>query len=260
MLRLGSGCGEAQDLDAEVAHFGVRPRPAAAASRHSRWRPFASPSQATWRPAPRAHRATCWRRTPAPGRAGGGLPRAGSVGADRRRRASTGRFGIGSAAGAAGGKRSSKRASVPMSAPSTGSASSSRQSSPHRQRLVDEHACLRLAHVEAQTRIALLQWRQDARQEIRRERRDNAELERTAQHVAMAGEVDEVARGGEDTLSPFRHLAAGVGEAIAPGRRSINSAPISRSSARTCIDSAGWLTAQSAAARPKCPWRATEVR
>ena len=39
--------------------------------------------------------------------------------------------------------------------------------------------------------------------------------------------------------------------ALSPGRRSTSCVPISRSSSRTCMDRAGWVTAHSSAARPK---------
>ena len=78
--------------------------------------------------------------------------------------------------------------------------------------LVDQHARLRLAHLETQRRIAPLQQRQHARQQIRRQSRDDAELQRAAEDVAMAGEVDEVAGGGEDALGALRHLKAGFGD------------------------------------------------
>ena len=68
----------------------------------------------------------------------------------------------------------------------------------------------------------------------------------------MASEVYEIAGGGENALGPLRDFDAGLGERDLAGRRSTSSAPISRSSSRTCMDKAGWVTAQSAAARPKC--------
>jgi hypothetical protein len=86
-------------------------------------------------------------------------------------------------------------------------------------------------------------------------------LSRSAEHIAMAREIDEIAGGGENTFGALRHLQAGVGECdLVRDRRSTSSAPISRSSSRTCIDSAADVIAQSSAARPKCLWRASAAK
>src|SRR6185312_6683020 len=50
------------------------------------------------------------------------------------------------------------------------------------------------------------------RQKIWRQRWDDAELQRARQHVAVAGEVDEVARGGEDTFGALRDFEPGLGD------------------------------------------------
>ena len=78
--------------------------------------------------------------------------------------------------------------------------------------LLEQQLGLRLAHLQPQPRIICLQPRQHPRQHIGRQRRDDAELELPAQQGTMAGEVDEVAAGGEDGLGPLRHVLANLGE------------------------------------------------
>jgi hypothetical protein len=71
--------------------------------------------------------------------------------------------------------------------------------------LVDQHAGLRLAQFDLQLRILLLQFRQHARQDIRREGRNDAEREFARQdRAAVPGEVDEIARRREQ-LAAARH-------------------------------------------------------
>ena len=48
--------------------------------------------------------------------------------------------------------------------------------------------------------------------------------------------------------------------ALPSWRRSTTATPSSRSRSRICIDSAGWVTEQASAARPKCPCRASAER
>jgi hypothetical protein len=57
-----------------------------------------------------------------------------------------------------------------------------------------------------------LQPRQHPRQYIRRQRRDDAEPQVAVQQVAMAGEVDKIAGGGEDVIGALRHVNANIGE------------------------------------------------
>ena len=69
---------------------------------------------------------------------------------------------------------------------------------------VEQQLGLRLAHLQPQLRIFRRELRQHARQDVGRQRRDDAEQEPPAQHVAVAGEVDQIARGGEDLLGALR--------------------------------------------------------
>ena len=78
-------------------------------------------------------------------------------------------------------------------------------------------------------------------------------LKPAGEHAAVAGEVDKVARGSEDVFGTRATSRPVSVSAISLARRSTSCAPISRSSSRTCMDKAGWVTAQSSAARPK--WR-----
>jgi hypothetical protein len=104
--------------------------------------------------------------------------------------------------------------------------------------LLKQHLCLRLAQLKPQARILGLHARQDARQHIRRERRDDAELERSTENITMASEVDEIAGARICSARSATSSPTSV-SAISFGRRSTSSTPISRSSSRTCMDSAG---------------------
>jgi hypothetical protein len=57
-----------------------------------------------------------------------------------------------------------------------------------------------------------LQPRQHARQDIRCKRWDDPQSKFAAEHVAVAGEIDQVARGGDNVLGALRDLDAGFGE------------------------------------------------
>jgi len=97
---------------------------------------------------------------------------------------------------------------------------------------------LRLTHLQPRLRILRLQTRQQPRQDVRRQSRDDAELKRAREQLAVAREIDQVVGSDEDLFGTLRHVQAGVGE------RDVARAPldqlgaISRSSSRTCIDSA----------------------
>src|SRR4029079_16237989 len=75
-----------------------------------------------------------------------------------------------------------------------------------------QHLGLCFAQLQPQWRISRLQSRQHARQYVWSECRDDAEFELTAEHIAVARKIDEIAGGGENTFGALRHLQAGVGE------------------------------------------------
>ena len=77
---------------------------------------------------------------------------------------------------------------------------------------VEQQLGLRLAHFEPQLRIFRRELRQHARQDVGRQRRDDAEQEPPAQHVAVAGKIDQIARGGEDLLGALGDVQTGFGE------------------------------------------------
>ncbi len=78
--------------------------------------------------------------------------------------------------------------------------------------LFEQQLGLGLAHLQAQLRMEHLEPWQHARQHIGRQRWDDAEAKPPAQQVAVAGEVDQVAGGGEDALGPLRHIDTNIGE------------------------------------------------
>ncbi len=75
---------------------------------------------------------------------------------------------------------------------------------------VHQHAGLRLAQFDTQLRIALLQHRQHARQDVRRQRRDHAELQSAGERPrAVAGEIGEVTRRRQHGLGALRDFNSG---------------------------------------------------
>ena len=111
-----------------------------------------------------------------------------------------------------------------------------------------------LAQVDAQFRKAMVQDRKESRQHIGRERWDDAELQPSSQQpAAMAREIDQVAGGGQHLLAPARDLDAGFGQCDVARTAFDQVDPKQFSRSRICMESAGWLTVQASAARPK--WR-----
>ena len=102
--------------------------------------------------------------------------------------------------------------SLSISASSAGSASMMTSSAP-RVQLFEQHQRLRLAQLDPQVRIAALQHRQDFRQHIGRDRRNDAELQPPGQQpAAMEREIGEIAGRGQHALGALRHLGADVGQ------------------------------------------------
>ena len=79
-------------------------------------------------------------------------------------------------------------------------------------KLLKQYLCLRLAQLKPQARILCLQAWQHAWQHIRRERRNDAELERPAEHITVAREVDKIAGGGENLFGAFGYFQPSIGE------------------------------------------------
>ena len=72
---------------------------------------------------------------------------------------------------------------------------------------------LGFAQVDPQPGMPRLQRRQQPRQHIGRERRDDAEPERAGQQAgAMPGEILKIAGGAEDPLGALRHLGPDLGQ------------------------------------------------
>ena len=198
------------------------------------------------------------RRTPAPDRADSGPPPAGSAGADRHPRHGRARAAArpSPAPPTKMGRRTAQafqRRRLPPAAPAS-------RSRARRGQAPRAASWLRLAHLQPQPRIIRLQPRQYARQHVRRQRRDDAERSRPLSRSRWRAKSTK-SRVAARICSARCATSSPVSvSAISPGRRSTSSAPISRSSSRTCMESAGWLIAQSAAARPKWRWRASAAR
>src|SRR5512143_1712094 len=77
---------------------------------------------------------------------------------------------------------------------------------------LEQHLSLRLTHFQPQPRIFGLQLRQYTRQDVRSERRDDAKLEDSAQHIAVAREINKVSGGGKDAFGALRHFHASGSE------------------------------------------------
>jgi len=79
--------------------------------------------------------------------------------------------------------------------------------------LLKQYPGLRLAHFDAQVGEPLLQGRQDFREQIGRDGRDDTEHQPPGQQAAaVAGEIDKVALRREDALAALRHFGADVRE------------------------------------------------
>ncbi len=79
--------------------------------------------------------------------------------------------------------------------------------------LIHQLPRLRLAQLQLQIGKSRLQQRQDARQQIGRERWDHAERQSSDQNAAaMARKIDQVARGRQHVLAASGDLAADFGE------------------------------------------------
>ena len=207
-LRLG----EAQQLHARVARFGIdrdlRQQRHAVAVRHHLHhggkRGGAEPRRPSRARAP-AQNASAWSRRQWP--SSSRISRRWSTSATLTRA----RAGSASAAGTASRNASSNSASVSTSAPSTGSASITASSSPRLSSSSSSLVCVSRTSSRS-LRIFRLQPRQHARQNVGRQRRDDAELEPPAEQVAVAGEIDQIAGGGEDLLGALGHVQADIGE------------------------------------------------
>ena len=79
--------------------------------------------------------------------------------------------------------------------------------------LIEQHARLGLAQLDLQIGIAALEHRQHPRQHIGRQRRDDAQGQATGQDVAaMPGEIEEIARRGQDLLAALGDLDPDIGQ------------------------------------------------
>jgi hypothetical protein len=79
--------------------------------------------------------------------------------------------------------------------------------------LVQERVGPRLAQVQLQIRIALAQERQKWRQQVGRDRGNDAEVQRTSQNaVAVMRIVDQIAHVGDDAGGASRDLLAPLGQ------------------------------------------------
>ena len=79
--------------------------------------------------------------------------------------------------------------------------------------LLEQNLGLRFPQLDLQFRTALLQGRQNARQQVGCNGRDHTEPQSPGERPSvMAGKIDEIARFGQDPAATPRHLKADVGQ------------------------------------------------
>ena len=174
---------------------------------------------------PPARRAAAWRRTRAPGRAGNGPLRAGSAGADRCRRALIRPCARRpSAAGTASRNASSNSGSVSMSAPSAGSASITASSAPPTSSSTSKRVWVSRTS-SRRSGCRCCSTGKTCGSTYGASDGMMPSLQLAAQHAAVAREIHQVARRGQDPLgaaAPLRARSRSASRrwaAARPGRR-----------------------------------------